>query len=170
MHRRQMTLRSLVSVLSMWLAMSAASDAQCTPEAWEPHLEIDVIEGRPALRRPLERALRAASAELTSCHARSVRGATPERGARRSEARVTVFPDGHVEAQVSLGEAQNRDLAHREADREADRRIEACLVRALNRPTIRPRPARSADMRVLLRYEPIFHPAQPCSDPGGPVH
>jgi hypothetical protein len=165
-----MTLRSLVSVLSMWLAMSAASDAQCTPEAWEPHLEIDVIEGRPALRRPLERALRAASAELTSCHARSVRGATPERGARRSEARVTVFPDGHVEAQVSLGEAQNRDLAHREADREADRRIEACLVRALNRPTIRPRPARSADMRVLLRYEPIFHPAQPCSDPGGPVH
>lgn len=165
-----MTLRSLVSVLSMWLAMSAVSDAQCTPEAWEPHLEIDVIEGRPALRRPLERALRAASAELTSCHARSVRGATPERGARRSEARVTVFPDGHVEAQVSLGEAQNRDLAHREADREADRRIEACLVRALNRPTIRPRPARSADMRVLLRYEPIFHPAQPCSDPGGPVH
>ena len=164
-----MIVRTVVIALATWLAMGGVSDAQCTPEAWEPHLEIDVIEGRPALRRPLERALRAASAELTSCHTRSVRGATPERGARRSEARVTVFPDGHVEAQVSLGEAQNRDLAHREADREADRRIEACLVRALNGPTIRPRPARSAELRVLLRYEPIFHPARPCSDPGGPV-
>ncbi len=163
MHRRGMIVRSVVIALATWLAMGGVSDAQCTPEAWEPHLEIDVIEGRPALRRPLERALRGASAELTSCHARSVRGA------RRSEARVTVFPDGHVEAQLSLGEAQNRDLAHREADREADRRIEACLVRALNRPTIRPRPARSAELRVLLRYEPIFHPARPCSDPGGAV-
>ncbi|MFN7698563.1 MAG: hypothetical protein ACK6CU_00645 [Deltaproteobacteria bacterium] len=145
------------------------TDAQCTPASWERHLEIDVIDGRAALRRPLERALRGAIGELTSCHVRSVRGATPERVARRSEASVTVFPDGHLEARVQLGETQIRDARSAQADREADQRVEACLVRALSRPTIRPRPSRPSELRVLVRYEPVFHPARPCSDPGGLV-
>lgn len=155
--------------LALALSLAAASHAQCSPEAWEPHLELDVIGGRPGLRRPLERALRTELGTLTGCHARTARGATPERGARRSEARVIVHPDGHLEATVTLGEATIGSLLAAEADAEADRRISECLVRALDRVTVRPRPAEPAEMQVLLRYEPIYHPARPCSDPGGPV-
>jgi hypothetical protein len=80
-----------------------------------------------------------------------------------------VHPDGHLEAAVTLGEAEHRELARADADAAADARITDCLTRTLSRPTLRPRPAEPAELRVLLRYEPIYHPARPCSDPGGPV-
>lgn len=136
---------------------------------WEPRLEVDVIEGPGSLQRALEPALREGRAALQACHQRSVRGATPERGGRRSEARVTARPDGRLTVQLALGEAATRDPRRAAADAEADRLIHTCLVRVLGRTTLRPRSGPTRELRVLLRYEPVFHPARPCSDMSAPV-
>lgn len=158
------------TLLCVSLCLLPSSEAQCGAAAHDDgRVELVVVEGRRGLRRPVERLLASHLEELDRCFVLGARSEASRSAERRADATLTVHPDGHLDAAVTLGEDPGRpafESREEQAERaRLDEQTVACLVRRLTSETLtRPRPDHPVELRLALHRRITHTPARPCSD------